>query len=1229
MTASPAPATRRSFGARMGRIALWLAGFLVLVAVVGFFIAPPVIRAQAEKILTRELGRTTTLDEVKVNPFAPSVTVRGFNVREADGTQPFLTFDELYVRASYTSLFRLAPVVDQVRLAKPHVRVVRVGAERFNFSDIQERLAARPKDDSPPSDEPARFAVYNIEVLDGNIEVDDRVVSRKLAVADIDVGVPFISSLPSQREVFVEPRFSATLNGAPLKAQAKSKPFTDTRESTLNFDLADLDVVPFVAYSPTKLPADIKSAKLDLDLDVTFAQPPGKPPTVVLAGRTNLKTVAVDLPAGGPLLRLESLATELAAIEPLANRFEITKVRITSPEFWVKRDKDGKFLLGALFVAPEPARGAGEAKSAPPAKPLTYRLDELLVEGGLLHGVDARGSRPIELEYRDIRAAVRNVSSAPGAKLTFELSSVTDLKETVAVDGEAVLDPIDVSGKARLGKVSLPRVWPLAEPFLAAELTSGRLDAGTRFRYFGKDGAPYLTLDGIEASLADVTLRQPRAKQEFFKLASFELRDGAFDLVQRRLSLGDVSSKGMRLLAVREKDGRIDLERLLPRSQAETAAAPDASSEPPFLIEVKKAVIDGYAIRVEDLTRAEPFTWSLEPLQATIEGFSTAPAARANATVKATVNRKGTVVASGPFGINPVSARLKVDARTLDIAPVQRFIDDQLNAAITSGLVSTQGNLRVDMPPGKPLRAGFSGDLTVADFASVDKASRQDLLKWKSLFVGGIDFELEPLKVNVNEVALADFYSRLIVNPDGTLNLQKVLAQPGDAGVSTTAASGAPATPPKPVAALTDDLAPKAVASGASGPTTATLPPAGKPAGGLPENIRIGRITLQGGNVDFSDFFIKPNYSANLTGIGGSVTEITPQKAGDLELRGKVDNTAPVEITGRLNPLATDLFLDIKASAKDIELPPLSPYAIKYAGYGIQKGKLSVNLKYFIENRKLAAENNVYLDQLTFGEKVESPTATKLPVLLAVALLKDRNGVIDIDLPVSGSLDDPQFSVGGIIVRVIVNLLTKVITAPFSALASAFGGKEELSFVSYGPGDARLDADAKKRLDTLGKALVDRPTLRLEVAGYAAPEADREGLKRAYIDSRVKAEKMKRLARESKPAATTDEVAVTKEEYPALLKAAYGEEKFPKPRNAIGLTKDLPVAEMENLMLTNATVSDEDLRLLANRRAQAAKDYLVDTAKVPAERVFLVAPVVTADAPKDKGAPTRANFSLK
>ncbi|MBS1163708.1 MAG: ATPase involved in pili bisis [Burkholderiaceae bacterium] len=284
-----------------------------------------------------------------------------------------------------------------------------------------------------------------------------------------------------------------------------------------------------------------------------------------------------------------------------------------------------------------------------------------------------------------------------------------------------------------------------------------------------------------------------------------------------------------------------------------------------------------------------------------------------------------------------------------------------------------------------------------------------------------------------------------------------------------------------------------------------------------------------------------------------------------------------------------------------------------------------MDVKYFIENRKLSAENRVVLDQLTFGEKVESPTATKLPVLLAVALLKDRNGVIDIDLPISGSIDDPQFSVGGLIVRVIVNLLVKVVTSPFALIGSLVGGGEELSYVEFAPGSAQLGADAQAKLQSIGKALADRPALKLDIAGRVDPEADREGLRKASLERQVRAQKAKELGK----AADAADVAVDAAEYPKYLTAAYRAADFPKPRNVIGFVKDLPVPEMETLLLTHASATDEDLRRLANERAQSVKTWLVETGRIAPERVFLVAPNVSGDGIKDKGRASRVDFSLK
>ena len=280
------------------------------------------------------------------------------------------------------------------------------------------------------------------------------------------------------------------------------------------------------------------------------------------------------------------------------------------------------------------------------------------------------------------------------------------------------------------------------------------------------------------------------------------------------------------------------------------------------------------------------------------------------------------------------------------------------------------------------------------------------------------------------------------------------------------------------------------------------------------------------GNVNFSDLYIKPNYSANLTDVAGRVTALSAEQAGDVTMSARVDHSAPVEVQGRLHPFAKELSLDITAKARNIDLPPLTPYAGKYAGYGIEKGQLTFDVRYQVEKRKLVAENRLVLDQLQFGARVESPTATKLPVLLAVALLKDSRGVIDIRLPIAGSLDDPQFSVGDIIIQIIINLITKVATAPFALLSSLFGGGEELSTLPFAPGSAALGTDTQRRIDTLGKALLDRPALKLDIAGHADPVTDREALRHAAVQAAMRREKMKALVAQGTAPASVDQVAI-------------------------------------------------------------------------------------------------------
>ena len=579
-----------------------------------------------------------------------------------------------------------------------------------------------------------------------------------------------------------------------------------------------------------------------------------------------------------------------------------------------------------------------------------------------------------------------------------------------------------------------------------------------------------------------------------------------------------------------------------------------------------------------------------------------------------------------------------------------------VGVAVTGDAVSQRGpggtTSTVASAPARPVPGATQAGASQAALAPSAAAARggglgEELLSWKQLRLAGLDVQLEPGKppqVAVKDTLLSDFYARLIIHPNGRINLQDVVkSNDGDAAApapaAPVAARGAPSG--MPAAGENSGEATDSVAAGA--PPAAAAAPSVQQVDPMAPVIRFGPIRMASGRVLFSDRFIRPNYSADLTELNGALSAFSsvapagaPQMA-ELNLTGRAEGSAALQVTGKLNPLAKPLALDIHGQVTDLELPPLSPYSVKYAGHGIERGKLSMDVAYKVEpDGRLTASNKLVLNQLTFGEPVQGAPAS-LPVKLATALLADSKGVIDLDLPISGSLNDPQFSIGPIIFKAVVNLIGRAITAPFTLLARALGGAggEDMANVAFAPGSAQLQPKAREQLDQIAKALTDRPQLKLTVVGTASLAQEREGYRRERLKAMVAAEKRAGAPTPAAPASAASPAenainkeasgadgagaagqfgtqsaaaAVTDAEYPVLLRQLYRRADLPgKPRNAIGLLKDVPVPEMEALLLSHIEVSEDAMRQLAVQRGAAVKDYLASK-QLPAERLFLGAP---------------------
>jgi uncharacterized protein involved in outer membrane biogenesis len=1032
-------AARKRLGIALGV----LVGIFVLFGLLGYFWLPGYVKTKLETALSEALHRPVAVQSIDIQPYTLELTVHAFRLGEKPGTadaeRTILSVEKLYVNLSIASIARRAPVISSVSIHRPVLRLVREGENQFNITDLIEDFLKQPKDETP-----TLFSVSNVVVEGGRFEFVDRLKKSQQEISDINIGVPFIANLESAEETWVEPHFSARVNGAPLSIEGKARPFAENRQATLELELSGIDLTRLDEYSPIPVGVKLNSGFFDSKLLLTFNQTPGQPPNLVLTGRAALRKLEIE-------------------------------------------------------------------------------------------------NRVTEIPY------------------------------------SATLGQLDVE----LAEVNLNGVKPSRGALVLAEATVARIG----------DTEPALSL--------------PQLRMDEVRV----------DPKGQSLSAGSLVLERFTASIRRESDGRLDLAKLFaPAPGTEPtpeAAAPQAEASKPWAAKLGSLKIIAAIIRFQDSTLPDVPALVADPLDVTVSNIDLNGAKPLKLELKAEINQEGHLQTSGSLAWAPLMADLAVDAKDINLVPLQGWAGDRLNALITRGALSFQGNVKAEGMNGAAVKVLLNGDSRLSQFNALEKSNMTDLMRWRSLDISRMEFSSEPLRVNIESVALADFFAHVILSSDGQLNLKR-LVRPENVGVRAgTPAAGA--SPPEQVKSSTSSSQPVVARAPVSARKTSP--------------VRIGRITLQGGHVDFHDEFIKPNYRARLTGLTGRIGPLDPGRSGEIDIHGAVDKTAPLKIVGKIDTFARELFLDITATAKGIDMPTFSPYSGKYVGYAIEKGKLSVDIHYHIEKGELRAENNVFLDQLTLGEKIESPDALSIPVKLALALLKNTAGEIDVHLPISGSINDPQFSLGGVIINAVVNLLTKAVTAPFTLLGSLFGG-EELSEISFTPGDATITPEAENRLKTLSKALTDRPALELEITGRADLSQDPEALKHRMLERKVKVQKLAEQVKKGQATGDIDEVELTPDEYPKYLTLAYKEAKFTKPKNVIGLTKSLSVPEMEQLVLANINAGDNEMRELAEQRAAAALNWLVEHGGVPGERIFVLDPKIEVEAETGKFG-GKVEFSLR
>jgi hypothetical protein len=932
---------------------------------------------------------------------------------------------------------------------------------------------------------------------------------------------------------------------------------------------------------------------------------------------------------GRQLLGFRRLLVNLD-LSSILGRASIERIECDAPYTHLRIADDGSVNLAELAKPFE----NNEPEPKKTAEPMALSIGLLVVRDGRVELEDHTPSAPFTLRLAPISFDLANFATRGTAGNAFELHARSNADERFDLAGNFGLSPFAAKGTFGVTNLELATPRAYLADLLPFDLGSGVVTLSGSYSVAAR---PQLEIAAAIQKLrvAELGLRAHGAAADDVHLSSVAVDDARLDLAKHAVSVAKIGIAGGTVLAQLGADGRLNLAalagpRVAPAEEppAASAASPErapsperatppagtAAAEgepepaaPAWSISLADIEVTGVGVNVEDRQFDPGATFALAPLNLRVSNYRNAPDAEVDLHVDAGIDGRGRFSVDGKARPAEASFAGRLTLADFDLASLQPYVARNTQMSLLKGTFATQLDLARTADGVLTIR----GAADVASLRTVDDALRQDFVKWDLLRATGIDYRSPAGRnrghLNVKTLFAQAPYARVIIAPDQTVNVKQVLTP------AAGAQGGAEETP--------------AAASRTLGPTDAPLP------------MSIGTVRVAGGSANFADYWIQPNYAVSLVGLDGTITGLDskPGSRAKVQIEGNVDKYAPAKITGEMNILSQSAYSDITVSLKGVELSTVTPYSGRFAGYKIEKGKLSVDVNYLVENRQLVAGQHFVVDQLQLGERVDSPDAVHLPLKLAVALMKDRNGVIDIDLPMTGSLDDPQFRLGPLIWKAFVGLLTKVATSPFAWLGRLGAGDPEMNVIEFLPGDSAIEPAGVERLGAVAKALGERPGLSLDVPLAYRADLDGPALAKKLLDARLQ------LAADKQPPRKGAAAGVGAAEDPArrfdLLIAQFRAElprgtPLPEPAATLGETrrKDTDTesyvaanAALEAALLANRPATELDLDALGAARGRAIQDVLLGGGGLDPARVFLV----RANDVKADGGKVRAELALK
>jgi hypothetical protein len=1249
--------------------------FIIAVALVvvytfcGFLLAPYLVRYYVPKIANERLGKEATVGMIRMNPYSLTFEANDLLLKEPDG-RPMIGFKRLFIDLELKGLFKWAWTFRDFSLEGLDVHAIIEKNGRLNLESLAS--TAEPASSDQKGSPPPRLIVENILIDQARIEVKDERQSEPASIV--------IHPLSLQMKDFITlPRREGTQTISAVTAGGER--FEWTGNVTLNpvsakgrFSLDELKIRTLSQFARDSLNLDNPDGKINVS---------GRCEVDLADGKTKALVTDLDVALSGIGLRLKGQDKPfLEAPEVLLSggRFDLSSrrakiggVRINGGTARILKREDGTLNVQRIAKPREREPSAASPKPGSVREtPFRFSLNGLDLDGFSVEYTDLSRKPGIRSELDRIKVGIKaeaeignrirfvlNELELNGAGANFaELSSEPGLKGgldriTVELKGEAeigdqtriVLNVFDFEGVSanftdltsnpaikidvdRI-KVGLNGEAEFAEKKHVVLKALNYEAAGVNFNRLNREPGLKGRVDRVnlglkaDAEIGDKTKAAIRdvvleihgietgfagAEKPTLDVERAGIEGGAYDLGENRFTADtffvERGSADVELL----KDGNLNLAVLFGQDEKKSGAKPPvktAAQGQEFDFLVRTGSLSGMQVAFSDQAtkKGEPLL-HLDDISAKVSNVTGRSPMNFNLGVR--VREGGRIEASGTLDPSKPSVDSDVLVAGLNLAPFQPYVGKTVEVTLKSGTFSTHGKLH-HLIKAAGARTAYDGGFKVENLNVLEQGGEETLVGWRSIGSDQLKLRFGPDSLDVGDVRVSELTGKVMIDKEGKLNLPRVIqsdSKPGD---------------------------------------TEQKAPSGK-AEAFPYKVR--RVLMDKGRVDFADLSLPIPFGTKVHDLKGYIAGISSAKntRAQLKLDGLVDDYGTANVGGEMDTSDPKTFTDISVNFRNVEMTRLTPYSGKFAGRRIDSGKLSVDLKYKIANSQLAGENQIIVERLKLGEKIESPDAVNLPLDLAVALLEDSRGVIDLGLPVRGDLSSPEFSYGGLIFKALVNVITKVITSPFRALAALIPGAGEESFkaIAFDAGSAEIPPPEREKLAHLAGALQKRPQLKLEVQGQYNPESDRSVLRTAALRRALGGRIGEKLEPGSDPGPVDYSSPKTGKALEAMFKERFGSDALKSLKLELKAAKEKSKKEesipkgndvedpwqLAKLLFARLEavepVDEAALVRLADSRAQAIVDELREKLRIAPERLNTLSSVAVEE--KD---PTAAALSLE